>query len=110
MILDRLIRRYDSSSWATVVGTPWNELVAETSAWNAASASIESASINKAPLPSPTGLIVIDVPETERPSSLRAALEIIDRDGVIIILEPEVPTGDVGNFHRVGRRPPLKRG
>ena len=41
---------------------------------------------------------MIDVPETERPSSLRAALDLIERDGVIIILEPEVPTGDVGEF------------
>ena len=98
VILDRLIRRYNASSWATVIATPWSELVAETSAWNAASASIESASINKAPLPSPTGLIVIDVPETERPSSLRAALDLVERDGVILILEPEVPTGDVGEF------------
>ena len=96
VILDRLIRRYNASSWATVIGI-MGELILE-HPWNAASASIESASINKAPLPSPTGLIVIDVPETERPSSLRAALDLVERDGVILILEPEVPTGDVGEF------------
>ena len=98
VILDRLIRRYNAANWAAVISTPWKELVAETSAWNAASASIDSASISRAPLPSPTGLVVIDVPENERPSSLRAALEVVGKDGVIVILEPEVPTGDVGEF------------
>ena len=98
MILDRLIRRYDAVSWTSVISTPWTEVVAETSAWNAASATNEVPSISKAPLPSPTGLVVIDVPEIQRPAFLRSALDIIQEDGVILILEPEVPTGDVGDF------------
>ena len=98
VILDRLIRRYDAVSWTSVISTPWTEVVAETSAWNAASATNEVPSISKAPLPSPTGLVVIDVPEIQRPAFVRSALDIIQEDGVILILEPEVPTGDVGDF------------
>ena len=88
VILDRLIRRYNEFM-GHGYRPPWVGWLPRHPR-GAASASIESASINKAPLPSPTG-IVIDVPETERPSSLGAALDLVERDGVILILEPEVP-------------------
>ena len=98
VILDRLIRRYSAESWTSVLSRPWNEVVAETTAWNAASATPENSVISPIPLPSPTGMVIIDVPELQRPASLQLAFEIVKRDGIIMVIEPEVPTGDVGNF------------
>ena len=45
VILDRLIRRYSAESWTSVLSRPWNEVVAETTAWNAASATPENLSL-----------------------------------------------------------------
>ena len=98
VILDRLIRRYSAESWTSVLSRPWNEVVAETTAWNAASATPENSVISPVPLPSPTGMVIIDVPEVQRPASLQLAFEILKEDGIIMVIEPEVPTGDVGDF------------
>ena len=98
VILDRLIRRYSAESWTSVLSRPWNEVVAETTAWNAASATPENSVISPIPLPSPTGMVIIDVPEVQRPASLQLAFEILKKDGIIMVIEPEVPTGNVGDF------------
>tara|TARA_A100001234_G_C12309846_1_gene253007 strand:- start:96 stop:374 length:279 start_codon:yes stop_codon:yes gene_type:complete len=43
-------------------------------------------------------MVIIDVPEVQRPASLKLAFEILNEDGIIMVIEPEVPTGDVGDF------------
>jgi predicted O-methyltransferase YrrM len=47
-------------------------------------------------LPQPIDLIIIDIPEINRPSATIAALDVISPGGFILVKEPEVPTGDVG--------------
>ncbi len=42
--------------------------------------------------------MVIDLPEDERIDALNSSFELLSPGGIIIILEPEVPTGDVGEL------------
>ena len=53
-------------------------------------------SAQPSPLPQPIDLIIIDLPENQRPNATIAALEVISNGGFILVKEPEVPTGDVG--------------
>ena len=41
-------------------------------------------------------LIIIDLPEEERSEVANSAFELLAPNGIIIVQEPEVPTGDVG--------------
>ncbi len=95
VIIDRLIRRHSAEQWSQILTRPWQEITAETSSWSAAAAALPS-SAQPSPLPQPIELIIIDVPEIERPSATIAALDVISPGGFILVKEPEVPTGDVG--------------
>ena len=95
VIIDRLIRRHSAEQWSQILTRPWQEITAETSSWSAAAASLPS-SAQPSPLPQPIDLIIIDVPEIDRPSATLAALDIVSIGGFILVKEPEVPTGDVG--------------
>lgn len=95
VIIDRLLRRYDATSWAQVLTIPWNEVAAETSSWNAAGAALPDAA-RAAPLPQPIDLIIIDLPELERAEAASRAFDLLAPGGVVMVLEPQVPTGDVG--------------
>ena len=48
------------------------------------------------PLSLSLDLVIIDVPESERPSTASAAFDMLSPGGVLLVQEPEVPTGDVG--------------
>ena len=95
VIIDRLIRRHSAEQWSQILTRPWQEITAETSSWSAAAAALPS-SAQPSPLPQPIELIILDLPEIERPSATIAALDIISPGGFILVKEPEVPTGDVG--------------
>jgi len=97
VILNRLIKRYNADSWSKVIVKPWGEIVAESSSWFASNA----ASLDIAPfslLPLPIDLIIIDLPENERIDALVNSFDLLSPGGIIIIKEPEVPTGDVGEI------------
>jgi hypothetical protein len=97
IILNRLIKRYNADSWSKVIVKPWGEIVAESSSWfasNAASPDIVPFSL----LPLPIDLIIIDLPENERIDALVNSFDLLSPGGIIIIKEPEVPTGDVGEI------------
>jgi predicted O-methyltransferase YrrM len=49
-------------------------------------------------LPLPIDLIIIDLPENERIDALVNSFDLLSPGGIIIIKEPEVPTGDVGEI------------
>ncbi len=95
IIIDRLIRRHSAENWSQILTRPWQEITAETSSWSAAAAVLPS-SAQPSPLPQPIDLIIIDIPEINRPSATIAALDVISPGGFILVKEPEVPTGDVG--------------
>lgn len=95
VIIDRLLRRYDATSWAQVLTRPWNEVAAETASWNAAGAALPDAA-RTAPLPQPIDLIILDLPELERAEAASNAFDLLAPGGVVMVLEPQVPTGDVG--------------
>ena len=94
-IIDRLVRRHSSEQWTQVLTRSWQEITAETSSWAVATAALPS-SAQPSPLPQPIDLIIIDLPENQRPNATIAALEVISHGGFILVKEPEVPTGDVG--------------
>lgn len=97
IILNRLISRYDADSWSKVIVKPWNEITAESTSWfasNAASNDITPFSL----IPLPVDLIVIDLPENDRVDALINSLDLLSPGGIIIVKEPEVPTGDVGEI------------
>ena len=95
VIIDRLLRRYDASNWAQVISDSWPEIAAETESWNAANATLPDIA-KSAPLPQPIDLVIIDLPEVERAKVASSAFNLLSPGGVVMVLEPQVPTGDVG--------------
>ena len=95
VIIDRLLRRYDASSWAQVITRSWTEIAAETQSWNAAGAALPDAA-RTAPLPQPIDLVIIDLPELDRAQAAAVAFDLLAPGGMVMALEPQVPTGDVG--------------
>ena len=108
MIIDRLIRRHGAEDWVQIVQTPWAELVAEAATWSAASASLPD-SAGTSSLPLPQDLIIVDVPEAERATTAATAFELLSPGGVMLVQEPEVPTGDVGLPSSSSRMTPAQR-
>ena len=103
MIIDRLIRIYNAESWSRVIAKPWNEIPAEVTSWSAASASLPS-SARPSDIPLPVSLVIIDLPDSDRPVASSSAFDILSPGGIMIVPEPEVPTGDVG-FPVAGEEP-----
>lgn len=95
VIIDRLIRRHSAEQWTQVLTRSWQEITAETSSWSVATTALPTIA-QPSPLPQPIDLIIIDLPENQRPSATIAALDVISKGGFILVKEPEVPTGDVG--------------
>ena len=95
VIIDRLIRRHGAEGWTQIIQMPWNELAAEAATWSAATAALPQ-NAKSSPLPLPIDLVVVDVPEDERATTARSAFELLSAGGVLLVQEPEVPTGDVG--------------
>tara|TARA_B100000902_G_scaffold324884_1_gene319253 strand:- start:317 stop:1132 length:816 start_codon:yes stop_codon:yes gene_type:complete len=95
VIIDRLIRRYNAEPWSRVIAKPWIEITAEVTSWSAASASLPS-SARPSDIPLPVSLVIIDLPDSERPAASSSAFDILSPGGIMIVPEPEVPTGDVG--------------
>ena len=63
--------------------------------WNAAGAALPDAA-RTAPLPQPIDLVIIDLPELDRAQAAAAAFDLLAPGGMVMALEPQVPTGDVG--------------
>ena len=108
VIIDRLIRRHGAEDWAQIVQKSWAELAAEAATWSAASASLpDLAGTYSVPLPQ--DLIIIDAPEAERAATAATAFELLSPGGVMLVQEPEVPTGDVGLPPSPSRMTPAQR-
>ena len=97
VIIDRLIRRYEAESWAQSISMKWHEVFAETASSRASNIAIPENAVNSI-LPMPLDLIIIDLPEEERVAAASAAFDLASPGGLVLLLEPTVPTGDVGDF------------
>jgi len=97
VIIDRLIRRYEAEGWAQSVSMKWHEVFAETSSSRASNIAIPENAVNSV-LPMPLDLIIIDLPEQERIAAASAAFDLVSPGGLVLLLEPTVPTGDVGDL------------
>ena len=92
MILQRLLQRYDALPWASVVVGKPEQLAAEHQAWALASATVQSClkhRLNRDTMPL----------WSTRPSSVRADLvatylSMLNDNGVLFTVEPDMPTGD----------------
>jgi len=95
VIIDRLIRRYEAESWAQVISMNWQEVLAETSSFKASNVSLPEIALSSL-LPLPIDLFVIDLQEEERISAASECFELLAPGGLMLVMEPTVPTGDVG--------------
>ncbi len=97
VIIDRLIRRYQAEDWARTIPKNWQEVFAETQSSLASNISIPESALNSV-LPMPVDLVLIDLPEEERVAAAAAAFDLVKPGGLVLLLEPTVPTGDVGDL------------
>ncbi len=97
VIIDRLIRRYDSESWAKVISRSWQEVFAESMSQMVSNVALPETALDSL-LPMPVDLVVIDVPEDDRVQCSSSAFDLVSPGGLVLVLEPTVPTGDVGEI------------
>ena len=75
----------------------WQEVIAETVSSKASNVSIDESALNSA-LPMPVDLAVIDLPEDDRADAAKSVFELVSPGGLVLLIEPTVPTGDVGEI------------
>tara|TARA_Y100001934_G_scaffold277150_1_gene375275 strand:- start:453 stop:1211 length:759 start_codon:yes stop_codon:yes gene_type:complete len=107
VIIDRLIRRFDAADWAQVISRGWQEVFAETSSSKASNISLPESALDSV-LPMPIDLIVVDLPEEDRVAAASSAFDLVAPGGIVILLEPTVPTGDVGEIDPAGEATPAQ--
>jgi len=107
VIIERLIRRYGAEDWAQVISSTWQEVFAETTSSRVSNLSIPDSALNSI-IPMPLDLIIIDLPEEDRIEAASAAFELASPGGLVILLEPKVPTGDVGDLSEVSEPTPAQ--
>ena len=116
VILLRLLQRYDAGEWADVKVGRFEQLVAEQKAWSVSnSASIHNTGsktggasglvdvLGSPILHSPFDCIIIDVEVQSLADCLDSALDSLVKGGIILVVEPEVPIGDVATEDTVGQ-------
>jgi|TARA_B100001996_G_scaffold88430_1_gene65554 hypothetical protein len=75
----------------------WQEVFAETSSSRASNIAMPVTAVESI-LPMPLDLIIINLPEEERAEAASSAFDLVSPGGLVLLLEPTVPTGDVGDF------------
>ena len=107
VILYRLLERYSARGWAEVKVGRFEQLVAEQKAWEAANTSsvgnIALSDAREPILATPFDCIVVDVDIQSLVVCLKSALASISPGGIILTVEPEVPTGDFDDDDEVGQ-------
>lgn len=93
VILHRLLQRYDAMSWASVVVGEPEQLAAEHQAWALASAT--GAELSQTPFEAGYDAIVVDSPSSSRANLVATYLPMLNANGVLFTVEPDMPTGDV---------------
>lgn len=108
VIIDRLIRRYGAENWAKVVSSTWQEAFAESTSSIVSNVSIPESALDSI-IPMPMDLVIIDLPEEDRVTAADAAFNLVSPGGIVIVLEPEVPTGDVGDLSDIDELTPAQQ-
>ena len=93
VILQRLLQRYEALAWASVVVGKPEQLAAEHQAWALASAT--GAELSQTPFESGYDAIVVDGPSSVRADLVATYLSMLNDNGVLFTVEPDMPTGDV---------------
>ena len=107
VIIDRLIRRYDAIDWAQVITRGWQEVFAEALSSKASNVAIPESALDSV-LPMPVDLVIVDLPEEDRVAAASSAFDLVAPGGLVILLEPTVPTGDVGEISQGGEATPAQ--
>ena len=103
VILTRLLRRYDAEDWAHVRVGEFESLCAELDSWQAANTTTdEVAATTSPPLRAPYEIIIVDVGDIGRVSTIKRSFELLVPGGLILTAEPEVPVDDVGEIPETG--------
>lgn len=95
VILTRLLRRYDAAEWALVRADKFEQLVSETVAQMAASQTLSPDAIGEMHLAAPFDCIIVDVGWDGQVSVIESALQVLKTGGMLLTLEPILPTGDI---------------
>lgn len=93
VILQRLLQRYEALAWASVVVGKPEQLAAEHQAWALASAT--GTELSQTPFESGYDAIVVDGPSPGRADLVATYLSMLNDNGVLFTVEPDMPTGDV---------------
>ena len=98
VILQRIVERFDASSWCYVRVGPWESMTSEATAWMAANASTPEAARTGAPLPVPADVIVVNSDWRSQVEDIERSIGLLRLGGVLLTPEPLVPSADVGNY------------
>lgn len=93
VILHRLMTRYGAEDWTNIVVGDIPSLVAETTAWRAASAT--GLEVGASPLAVDSDVIIVDTKVEDLADSIENLLPLLNKGGVLFTCEPPVPSGDV---------------
>ncbi|RJU84363.1 MAG: hypothetical protein DWB99_00380 [Candidatus Poseidoniales archaeon] len=93
VILHRLMTRYGAEDWTNIVVGDIPSLVAETTAWRAASAT--GLEVGASPLAVDSDVIIVDTKVEDLADSIEILLPLLNKGGVLFTCEPPVPSGDV---------------
>jgi len=93
VILHRLMTRYEAEDWTNIVVGEVSSLVAETTAWRAASAT--GLEVGDSPLALESDVIIVDSKIEILAESIDSLLPLLGEGGVLFTCEPPVPSGDI---------------
>lgn len=93
VILHRLMTRYEAEDWTNIVVGEIPSLVAETSAWSAASAT--GLEVGDSPLGVDSDVIIVDSKIEDLAEHIEILLPLLGDGGVLFTCEPPVPAGDI---------------
>ena len=85
--------RYEADDWTNIVVGEVSSLVAETTAWKAASAT--GLEVGDSPLALDSDVIIVDSKIESLAESIENLLPLLSEGGVLFTCEPPVPSGDV---------------
>ena len=93
VILQRLLQRYEAMPWASVVVGEPNQLAAEHQAWQLAAAT--NTELSQTPFESGYDVIIIDGPSPQRAGLVASYLPLLNPNGVMFTVEPDMPSGEI---------------
>jgi predicted O-methyltransferase YrrM len=96
IILTRLVQRFEAGEWADVRADQFEQLVAETLAQLAASQTHgPDVLATELHLAAPFDCIIVDVVWEGQASAIESALQVLSTGGMLLTLEPILPTGEI---------------